>query len=156
MTRFSISNLLLPISFAQFSAMVHEYKQIAELSFGTPCSMQIKAMNRIKMTSSFMHDDDTMEWMDEHNRKAVFFEASELSAFPSEMFDKAVYVEVVIAPVDKSAAPNYAFAHVEFKGSRRRQATFYIQPDGEDSASGLRKKFPFQIFGDGYTHNTDY
>ena len=156
MTRFSISNLLLSISFAQFSAMVREYKQIAERSFGTPCSMQIKAMHSIKMTSSFMHDDDTMEWMAETNRKAVFFEASELSAFPSEMFDKAVYVEVVIAPVDKSAAPNYAFAHLEFKGSRRRQATFYIQPDGEDSASGLRKKFPFQIFGDGYTHNTDY
>ena len=73
-----------------------------------------------------------------------------------ERADGAVYIEVIIAPVDKSAAPNYAFAHVEFKGSRPRQATFYIQPDGEDSVSCLRKKFRFQIFGDGYTHNTDY
>lgn len=156
MTRFSISNLLLPISFAQFCAMVQEYQQFAERSFATPCSLQIKAMNRIKMTSTFMHDDDTMEWIDEQNRKAVFRETSELSVFPSEIFDRAVYIEVIIAPVDKSAAPNYAFAHVEFKGSRRRQATFYIQPDGEDAVSCLRKKFRFQIFGDGYTHNTDY
>ena len=51
MTRFSICNLLLPISFAQFSAMVAEYKQIAERSFATPCSMEIKAMQSIKMTS---------------------------------------------------------------------------------------------------------
>lgn len=156
MTRFSISNLLLSISFAQFSAIVREYKQIAERSFGTPCRMEIKAYRSMKMTSSFMHDDDTTEWMAETNRKAVFFEASELSAFPSEMFDKAVYVEVVIAPVDKSAAPNYAFAHVEFKGSRRRQATFYIQPAGEESVSVLRKKFPLKLVGDGMNHNSDY
>jgi hypothetical protein len=136
--------------------MVQEYQQFAERSFATPCSLQIKAMNRIKMTSTFMHDDDTMEWIDEQNRKAVFRETSELSVFSSEIFDRAVYIEVIIAPVDKSAAPNYAFAHVEFKGSRRRQATFYIQPDGEDAVSCLRKKFRFQIFGDGYTHNTDY
>lgn len=156
MTRFSISNLLLPISFAQFSAMVQEYKQIAERSFATPCSLQIKAMSRIKMTSTFMHDDGTMEWMDEQNRQAVFHETSELSAFSAESFDRAVYIEVIIAPVDKEAAPNYAFAHVEFKGSRPRQATFYIQPGGEEAVSCLRKKFRFQTFGDGYTHNTDY
>lgn len=156
MTRFSISNLLLPISFAQFCAIVREYKQIAERAFGTPCGMEVKAMNRIKMTSTFMHDDGTMEWMDEQNRKATFFQASELSTVSAEIFGKAVYIEVIIAPVNKEAAPNYAFAHVEFKGSRPRQATFYMQPDGEDSASVLRKKFRFQIFGDGYSHNTDY
>lgn len=155
MTRFSISNLLLPISFAQFCAIVREYKQIAERAFGTPCGMEIKAMNYRKMTTSFMLDDSDMRWIDEQNRKATFFQASELSTVSAEIFDKAVYIEVIIAPVDKSAAPNYAFAHVEFKGSRPRQATFYMQPDGEDSVSVLRKKFRFQIFGDGYTHNTD-
>jgi hypothetical protein len=156
MTRFSISNLLLPISFAQFCAIVREYKQIAERAFGTPCGMEIKAMNYRKMTTSFMLDDSDMRWIDEQNRKATFFQASELSAVSAEIFNKAVYVEVVIAPVDKSAAPNYAFAHVEFKGSRPRQATFYMQPESELVAEGLRKKFRFQIFGDGYSHNTAY
>lgn len=97
MTRFSISNLLLPISFAQFCAIVHEYKQIAERAFGTPCGMEIKAMNYRKMTTSFMLDDSDMRWIDEQNRKATFFQSSELSAVSAEIFKKAVYVEVIIA-----------------------------------------------------------
>src|SRR3990167_322090 len=104
-TRLSISNCLFSISFAQFQAMVHEYKQIAERSFATPCSLQIKAMNRIKMTSTIMHDYGTMDWIDEQNRKAVFFQTYELSGFSLETFNSATYIEVIIAPVDKQAAP---------------------------------------------------
>ncbi|CAN5220445.1 hypothetical protein BH11CYA1_BH11CYA1_34970 [soil metagenome] len=155
-TRLSISNFVFAISFDQFKAMVQQYKQAAEQSFGTPCSLEIRAMNRIKMTSSFMHDDDTMDWMDKQNSAAVFFRTGELSVFLPQTFAEAVYIEVIFAPIDAKAAPNYAFAHIEFKGSRPRQATFYMQPEGSQAVENFKAKFRFKKFGDGYKHNTDY
>lgn len=155
-TRLSISNRFIAISFNQFLVMLQEFKQLVESSFGTSCKLEVRAMNQIKMSPTRMHDDDTMAFIDQCNRKAVFYETANLSDFPEKVFDEAVYIEAVIVPVDRHAAPQYAFAHVEFKGSRPRQATFYMQPRGDTALQGLKKRFRFKKFGDGYTHNTDY
>lgn len=155
-SRISISNLLRSISFAQFKAMVTEFKSQVEASFGTKCRLDIRAMSSNKMTSTFMHDDGTMEYMAECNRRATFFEGSDVQTMPPEAFNQAVYIEVGVRPEDPSAAPNYAFGHIEFKGTRRRQATYYLQPGDKGVFRALRKAHGFQIVGDGYTSNSDY
>ncbi len=154
-SRISISNLLFAISFDQFKAMVTEFKAQVEASFGTSCCLDIRAMSSVKMTSTFLHDDGVMEYMDECNRRATFFEGSDVQTMPPEAFKQAVYIEVGVRPVDASAAPNYAFGHIEFKGTRRRQATYYMQPGDDKVFTALRKAHGFQIVGDGYTHNSD-
>lgn len=152
----SISNKVFAISHAQFQAMVQEYVELIEISLGTACSVEIKAMNIIKWTSTFMHEEDVMEFMAKHNREAVFFECADASELSAETFKSAVYIEVIISPTNKHNAPSYAFAHLEFKGRRPRQATYYLQPADETVIKTLKGKHRFQIIGDGYTDNTDH
>jgi len=156
MTRLSIINRFCSISYEQCIKMLQAYKLLVEGSYGTACTYDIRAMNQIKMTSSKMHDDYTMDFMAKCNENSVFFKTSDLFAFPKEVFQQAVYIEVAIIPTDRLVAPPYAFAQVEFKGSRPRQATFYMQPDGAVVHENLKKRFRFQKFGDGYSFNTDH
>lgn len=53
-------------------------------------------------------------------------------------WDRAKYVDIKIVPQDKSKAPDYAFAGIEFKGKLRRTATYYIQ--GEKDAGFTREQ----------------
>lgn len=155
-SRLSISNWVLPVTFAQFKRMVAEFKSLVEKSFETSCTLDIRAMSSMKMTSNFLHDDDVMEFMHQCNRRATFFECSDVASMTAEAFTSAVYIEVGVRPIDAGAAPNYAFGHIEFKGSRRRQATYYIQPADGAVLNELRRKHAFQLIGDGYKHNSDY
>ncbi|MBC7999262.1 MAG: hypothetical protein IAF58_15030, partial [Leptolyngbya sp.] len=127
-TRLSISNRIFSISFSEFVAMLQEFNELVERSFGTPCSLEIRAMDQMKMFSTRMFHDDTMDFIDECNRKAVFFKTADLSAFPNSVFDAAIYIEAIIAPKDRQLSHPYAFAHAEFKGARPSQGTFYLQP----------------------------
>ena len=155
MNRLSVSNLVLPLSFAQFTAAVSAFKALVEKSFGCDCDVDIRAMSGLKWTSNFMHDEGTMNFMDEQNRKLTFRSTDSAAALGKGDFDKARYIEVIIRPRNESEGPKYAFAHLECKGSRKRQLTYYVQPDGADVMKALKKINRFKLVGDGYTHNTD-
>jgi len=149
MTRFSLSNLVLPISYAQFTRLTEQFHRAAEASFGTKCEMEIRAMSAPKTYSTFLLDEFTQKCMDRDNESRTI--ATNFNRISKELWDQARYVELTISPVDKNAAPSYAFAHAEFKGVLPRQATFYIQPDGEDVPKTIGGFG--MIRGDGYRSN---
>lgn len=153
--RMSARNLCLSVSHEQFCRILKAFLACAEKSFGTACEVEIRAMNRIKMTSSFMHDDDVMDFMDRHNQEAVFASASKVEDFAASVYDRAVYVEAVIRPKNPEAAPAYAFAHMEAKGTRTRQMTFYMQPENAEALHALKRDaLRSMLIGDGFDGNT--
>jgi len=76
-----------------------------------------------------------------------------LSDVTPEVWTKSGYVEVNVSPVDRSKAPDYAFGHAEFKGERPRQATFYIQPNGDDVRQAMVSSAKGKAIGDGFESN---
>jgi hypothetical protein len=154
MSRLSLSNLLLPVSREEFTALTTQFKQAAEHSFGGPCKLEIHAMDAVKSTSSFMHDDWIMEAMAEDNKRRTFFETDDPAKLTADVWNKAAYVEVSVKPVNEKDAPASAWGHAEFKGYLPRQATFYLQPDDGDAMKSMRSQNPYKRAGDGYRSNT--
>ena len=152
MTRWSISNRFLPISYEEFTSLSERFKQAAEASFGTECKMQVKAMTAPKVYTTFC-DDEIQSGLDEINA-ARTLSLPESDRLSEKDWDRARYVELVINPVNPELAPSFAFAHAEFKGVTPRQATFYIQPDGEEVKDTMisTRKF-LQSTGDGFSSN---
>lgn len=154
MSRMSISNYLLPISHKQFNAIVAEFMQVAAKVFGGACTIQIRGLKHPKWSPTQMHDDGTMNYIAGVNRRAIIFEQSELSDVTAQMFRDAAYIEVVVSPMNILAAPKFAFAHMEFKGERPRQATMYIQPDDAEDFAAITKNHPMMLVGDGLKANS--
>jgi hypothetical protein len=153
--RISLSNWVLPISFNQFKTLVAEFQKLAAAVFGTECVIQIRALRQNKVSPTRMHEDGVMDYIAGVNARAVFFESSELAAMTAQVFDAAVYVEVSVTPMNILAGPKFAFGHVEFKGNRPRQATFYLQPEGDPhDFKSLTDSHRCMRIGDGYTFNT--
>ncbi len=153
-SRISISNWVLPISFSQFKTVVGEFQQLAAAAFGTECVIQIRALRHNKVSPTRMHEDDVMDYIARENARAVFFESSELADMTPQVFDSAAYVEVSITPMNILAGPKFAYGHVEFKGNRPRQATFYLQPGDPQDFKFLKGSHRCMRFGDGFTFNT--
>lgn len=153
--RLSIGNFLLPISFKQFQTMVREFQDACARGFGTECEVRLRALARLKVSSTFLHDDDTMQYMDDLNKRATFFETTNANEFTREIFRKARYIEVLVHPHDKTKAPQSAFGCIEFKGKLSHRATFYIQCAPEDALVQLKKAHPFNWKGDGYKFHCD-
>lgn len=154
MSRMSISNLLLPISFKQFTAIVAEFVQLAAGVFGCECTIQIRGLKQTKWSPNYVHDKGTMDYIEDRNKRAVIWESDVLATVTPEMFRSAAYVEVSVTPLNILAAPKYAFGHIEFKGERDRQVTVYLQPDDPDDFASLLRKHRFMLVGSGLESNS--
>ena len=152
MTRWSVRNLLLPVSHEQFVDLTTQFKKAAELSFGTECKLSIRALRAPKKYTTF-HDKDIQEDLDEENKANTICETENLGNIGKALWNKAAYVEVTVRPVDAKKAPNYAFGHMGFKGERSRQVTFYIQPDGEYTRNSVLSQNRLKLVGDGLASN---
>ena len=154
MTRWSLGNSLMPISHEQFIDLTTQFKKTAEQSFGTECRLQIRALNDTKKFTTFW-DDDLQRDLDEENRANTILETANLSDVTKSLWKKAAYLEVTVRPIYENHAPKCAFGHVEFKGARPRQATFYLQPDGEDAKKSVlaQNRDRYKWVGDGFTSN---
>ena len=155
MSRLSISNLLLPVSRKQFKALTAQFRQAAEQAFGSPCRLEIRAMKAVKLTSRSMQDDWLMNAVAAENKRRTVFETDDPDRLTESIWGRAAYVEVGVRPVSEQIARAFAWGHAEFKGLRSRQATFYLQPEGDDSwalsmISGQRLKW----IGSGYDSNS--
>jgi hypothetical protein len=132
MSRLSISNLLLPVSRRQFKTLTAQFRQAAERAFG-PCRLEIRAMKAVKLTSSSMQDDWAMYAVAAEDKRRTVFETDDPDRLTDAVWRKADYVEVGVRPPNEQTAPSFAWGHAEFKGLRVRQATFYLQPEGDDN-----------------------
>ncbi len=152
MTRWSLSNLFWSISFDQFRSLTQEFKAAAEASFGTECGLEVKALKNTKVYTTFA-DNDIQGDLDYLNNLNLLASATSLDEITEDVWDKAGYVEVILHPKDKASAPNYAFAHAEFKGELRRTASFYIQPDGGDARDRMISENRRMYAGEGWGGN---
>lgn len=152
MTRWSLKNIFQAVSHQQFQNYTTQLRDAAEKSFGTPCQMDIRIMNDTKVYTTYC-DDGLQESMDAINDAHTLLRTDDVANVSESLWNNARYVEVTVNPVNPAAAPAYAFAHAEFKGNEPRQATFYIQPDGEDAKAAMIKQNPRNIVGDGFTSN---
>ena len=152
MTRWSLSNIFMPISHGQFLDYVEQFQRAAQNSFDTKCELEIRALTAPKVYTTFM-DDRIQENLDDINDQNTIIKTTKLSDITKEIWDKSGYVEVTVKPTDPDHAPSYAFGHAEFKGERPRQATFYLQPDGKDAKDFMLGNSTLKIAGDGFDSN---
>ncbi len=152
MTRWSLKNIFRPVTHGQFVDYTNQFKQAAENSFGTECSIQIRALTQPKAYTTFW-DDDIQSGLDAINEQNTILRTENLSDVTSEVWAKAGYVEVNVRPVDCDKAPDHAFGHAEFKGEKPRQATFYIQPNGDDAREAMVSSAKGKVIGDGFESN---
>lgn len=154
MSRWSLSNRFKAISYDQAGSYVSQFKAAAEKSFGTECVLDITLLRANKVYTTFW-DDDLQSSLDATNNANTILKTNNHAEVTPELWNQAAYVEVSVRPVDPSKAPKeYAFGHLEFKGSRPRQATFYIQPDGEEAMQEMLATKAFGVVvGDGYASN---
>lgn len=154
MSRWSIANIARPVSRAQFIDLTTQFQKAAETSFGTACSLEIRAMNAVRMTSTFLHDDGTEEFMAAENERRTFFKTGDPNQLTDDAWRRAAYVEVIVRPDKEKQAPAYAFGHAEFKGHLPRQATFYLQPDDDASRDTMVNASRGKWIGEGYDSNS--
>jgi hypothetical protein len=153
--RLSIGNRFSAISFSQFQALVADFKELTENSFGAPCSLQISAMNQTKLTTTHWPDEHVISHMNEVNESATFFKTDDPLLVTSDIFDAAAYLDVVFRPAEWGTTPDFAFAHAEFKGNYPRRATFYIQPGDVSGFRSLKENHCSMVFGDGFDSHCD-
>ncbi len=154
MSRWSLANYAGPISLEQFQALVCEFETLIERSFATAVRVEVRAMNRIKATSHYLHDDWIMDGIAQQNSESTFFTTTNVLAVENAVFESAAYIEVSFYPSNPSLAPSNAWAHCEFKGKLLNQATFYVQPDDESVAKSMKERHLDLLFGDGYKANS--
>ena len=154
MNRFSLSNSVLSISHRQFIKLTSEFKRAATKVFGQECVMEVRVMNTMKLTSHF--DDGFGQATDDYNKANTAVFADDAAKISRDAWKRAVYVEAIISPLNQASAPS-GFAHAEFKGETRRQATFYIQGQNPsiDADKIMRNANPMMWPGDGYSCNTE-
>lgn len=152
MIRWSQHNMLLGISHSQFTKLVTEFHAAAEASFGTTCSLSIAVLKEPKVYTTFV-DHDISSNLDGINSANTILQTDRLGDITARLWRQAGYVEVTIRPTNAGQAPAHAFAHAEFKGLRPKQATFYLQPDGEAARATMMGHSPKMLFGDGFTSN---
>lgn len=152
MTRWSLRNIFMPISHKQFSDYTEQFKKAAEQSFDTACKLKIRVLNAPKVYTTFW-DDDIQGNLDSINDANTLLETENIAEVTKELWKKAGYVEVMVRPENPDAAPDHAFGHAEFKGNLSRQATFYIQPDGEGARDDMVSQARGKLVGDGFSSN---
>ena len=153
-SRWSLSNQFQAISHEQAGNYVTAFKAAVEESFGTECALDIRILSVPKLYTTFL-DDDVQSFLDETNKNNTILSTNNPAEVTPELWEQAGYVEVGVRPIDRTQAPeDYAFGHVEFKGQYPRQATFYVQPNGDDVKRAMlaQKSFTTAV-GDGYTSN---
>lgn len=149
MSRWSISNLFRAVTHKQFVDYTTQFQQAAEKSFNTECFLEIRALTRPKVYTTFW-DEDMQRNLNATNDRNTILKTQNLTDITHEIWNKAGYIEVTVRPNDEEKAPRYAFGHAEFKGNRPRQATFYIQPDGEDAEQSVLSQTSAKRIGDGF------
>lgn len=152
MTRWSLRNVLMPVSHQEFVTYIKQFKQAAEQSFDTECKLEITALAAPKAYTTFW-DNALQSEINSINEENTILKTDALSDITSSLWATAKYVEVLINPVDKTKAPRAALAHAEFKGEKPRQAKFYIQPNGEDAREQMLSQQSGKIVGDGFESN---
>ena len=152
MIHWSLKNIFLPVTHRQFVDYTSQFKKAAEVSFGTECSLQIRALTKPKAYTTFC-DDDIESALDEINEGNTILKTENLSDVTLDVWLNSSYVEVNVTPIDHQQAPDSAFGHAEFKGEKTRQATFYIQPNGEDVKHAMVLSATGKILGDGFESN---
>ena len=152
MSRWSLKNIFKQVTHTQFIDYTNKFKQAAEYSFGTECSLRIRALTQPKACTTFK-DKDILGDVDFLNKKNTISDTNNLNEVTSELWAKARYVEVIIRPKDQEKAPEYAFGHAEFKGEKPRQATFYIHPNGQAARESLVSAAKRKFIGDGFGTN---
>lgn len=152
MTRWSLKNIFRDVTHEQFNTYTTQFKQAAEKSFGTECKLEIRALSAPKVYTTYC-DDDLQSNLDSINDSATLLVTDKLSDMTEALWKAARYVEITLRPADPEKAPRYAFAHAEFKGTQPEQATFYIQPDGEDAKAAIIAQQKHKRIGDGFDGN---
>lgn len=152
MARWSLSNVMRPLTHEQFQSYTKEFKAAAEEAFGTACSLKIRALRSPKVYTTF-YDKDIQSELNTVNRANTILETDKLEEVSRSLWDETGYVDVTINPVESEQAPAYAFGYLEFKGNLPRQATFYIQPDGEDVKNAMLESGKGKVVGDGFNSN---
>lgn len=152
MTRWDIKNHLFPVSHKQFLSLAQEFKQAVENAFHTPCYIHVDVLSKPKEYTTFW-DDEVQANLDARNNQARIMSTYSLDDIDQATWKSAGYVDIHIRPYDEEHAPRAAFATAEFKGVCPKQATFYIQPDGEDAKDAMLQAHPSNIHGDGFTSN---
>lgn len=157
MERISWKSLFLPLSAADTACAASALHTAMAEAFGRPMKMDIKCLGSLPYTSTFMHDDDVMDWMAEQNAAKVFarFDTVDDPAFKAA-FDRAAYVEVIIHPVEADRHDT-TFGHITAKGNAPRAIAFYVQGRSDSATAcaevirALRAAKPFGLrLGDGY------
>ncbi|HEY9730368.1 MAG TPA: hypothetical protein V6C89_00560 [Drouetiella sp.] len=152
-THWSISNRILPITFDEFKAMGLQFLQLVEDAFGGKYKVEVKAMNRVKLTTVGRRDDSIMAHMAQTNKRHTFFVAEDFAAVTAAVFNSAAYIEMTVTPLDPAAAPANAWAHAEFKGYKPKQATFFVRPDADAGARKMKSLHRLKIIGAGWFGN---
>ena len=123
MTRWSLNNIVLPVSHKQFFDLTTKFKKAAE---------------------------DSLDYLDQRKKADTILETADVGAVSKALWKSAAYVEVSVDPLDKGKATASAWGQIAFKGDHPRRATFYIQPDGEDARKSVLKQNFRKLAGDGY------
>lgn len=153
MERWSLSNYFRQVSHKQFVDYTTKLKLVSEAAFRSECEVDIHLKDRTKVYTTF-YDPALQDIVDRENEGGTVIKTGNIDDVTKEHWNAAAYAEVTVRPVDKDQAPDYAFAHAEFKGRLPRQATFYIQ--GGENTHNAKLSFLVNMsgrIGDGYESN---
>jgi hypothetical protein len=144
---------MLPISFDEFMAMSQQFLELVEVAFGGKFKIELKAMNRVKLSTFGRREAAIMTFVAETNRNQTFLLTDDLAAVTASVFNSAAYIEMTCTPVDTDPSLPRAWAHVEFKGYKPKQATFCVYPDADSGARKMKALHRFKIIGRGLNGN---
>jgi hypothetical protein len=155
MDRWSLSNRFSDISYEQFMNLTDTFQRAAERAYGTPTIAEVRVMKATRMSVS-IPDPMTIQYLRDETEKNTTLKTDNPNDVTKDIWDRAVYVEVNIRPVQETEKLRSAFAQVSFKGRLPQQATFYIQGDDVRGVKEetLRNRPRFSKVGDGYTGNS--
>lgn len=156
MARFYIENLLLSVTRDQFVDMTSHFAKACAGSWDTAVDIKLRVLSRPLSYSTFYHEGDA-EFFAAENERATIFATDNLRELDPATFARGVHIDADIRPVkaEDQFAPPAAFAMASYsladmfesQRASRRKIRFYVQPDGDDIAKRMKRRYQHIALG---------
>lgn len=150
MSRWSLSNKVLPVSQRQFLDLTQEFMDACAQSWRGPVKAEITLYNAPALYTTFLLEPEERAAITAHNDSITLLKTGQLKDITPINWEIAEHAAVTLRPQNPDAAPQHAFAHIEFKGNFNRRATYYIQCSGDEARNTILAKHPLMTTGGGY------
>lgn len=146
MTRWSFIKRVGAVTHEEFASFARLFCDAAAQQIKNPLNVSVIFYRKLPYSVTTMSYDAEREWLNAFNKKRELAVLDGVGGFNNkELFEQAVFVKMIICPVDSAKAPQHAFGILKCKGWLPSHIIYYFQPKevGDPVQARLTNRIPY-------------